>query len=71
MSPPPWRQIAVAIVEQEQPCPANRLVSRLKHEFGANTAQANTTLLELIRDGAVRRTFTGKLVLPDSSRWSF
>jgi hypothetical protein len=59
------KQIAVAIVAEAQPCRPNDVVRRLRGEFGASHAEANRTLLELIRDGYLRRTFFGELVLPD------
>jgi hypothetical protein len=57
-------QIALSIVSESQPCKANDLVKRLRKEHGASHQQANQTLLVLIRDGYVKRTLTGKLVLP-------
>ena len=58
------RQIAIAIVTETQPCKPNNLVARLRNQFGASHAEANRVLLELIRDGPVKRTFFGKLVVP-------
>jgi hypothetical protein len=55
---------AVAIVAAGQPCKPNDLVVRLRKEHGASHAEANQTMLALIRDGRLKRTFTGKLQLP-------
>ena len=58
------KRVAIAIVRDEQPCRPNRLVKRLRSEHGASHRAANETLLTLIRDGLLRRTFSGKLVVP-------
>jgi hypothetical protein len=58
------RWIAIGIVADCQPCRPNQLVKRLRSEYGASHRAANETLLTLIRDGRLRRTFSGKLVLP-------
>jgi hypothetical protein len=58
------RRAAVAIVAMHQPCSPYTLLDALKREYGASTAAANTTMLTLIRDGQLRRTFDGKLILP-------
>src|SRR6266545_3657564 len=55
------RRSAVAIVSNSGRCTANQLVSALRHQCGASIAEANRTLLELIRDGYVKRTFFGEL----------
>src|SRR5262245_33844660 len=56
------RRMAIACVANNQSCTANQLVARLR-EAGASQAEANGILFELIRDGPVRRTFTGDLYL--------
>jgi hypothetical protein len=61
---PDLSQIAITIVAARQPCSPYTLLDRLKNDFGASTAQANTTMLTLIRDGQIRRTSDGRLVLP-------
>ena len=60
---PELRALALAIVEANEPCTANHLVSTLKRQ-GASTRAANETLFTLMRDGYVRRTWNGKLKLP-------
>jgi hypothetical protein len=55
------RRIAVGIVAQSGRCRPDDLVRRLRNAFGASHSEANRTLLELIRDGAVKRTFFGEL----------
>lgn len=57
------QRLAIEYVSQYQPCTANRLVKALR-ENGASHRAANETLFALMRDGHVRRTWTGKLVLP-------
>ena len=59
-----FRQIAISIVSQNQPCKPNDLVKRLRKDHGASHREANETLLTMIRDRQLKRTFTGKLVLP-------
>ena len=56
--------IAIAIVGENQPCKPYYLLDRLKREYGASHGEANQTLLVLIRDGRLKRTFFGDLVLP-------
>jgi hypothetical protein len=58
------RQIAVTIVAKNQPCKPYTLLDILKRQYGASHGDANRTMLELIRDGRVKRTFFGDLVLP-------
>jgi hypothetical protein len=60
----PLARAAIPVVAAEQPCKPNDLVSRLRKEYGASHADANQTMLALIRDGRLKRTFTGKLQLP-------
>jgi hypothetical protein len=57
------RQIAIAAVARLQPCRPEALVSQLR-QAGASEARANRMILELIRDGNVKRTAFGELVLP-------
>jgi hypothetical protein len=58
------RQAAITVVGQQQPCPPHQLQAILKRDYGASTRAANETLFTLMRDGYLRRTFTGKLALP-------
>lgn len=57
------QRLAIEFVVQHQPCTANRLVKALL-ETGASHRAANETLFALMRGGHVRRTWTGKLVMP-------
>jgi hypothetical protein len=57
-------EIAVAIVAANQPLKPNDLLKTMRKQHGASHREANTTFLMLLRDGRIRRTFTGKLVLP-------
>lgn len=57
------RQFAIAVVARLQPCRPDALVSQLRLA-GASEARANRMILELIRDGSVKRTGFGELVLP-------
>lgn len=58
------QQIAIRLVAETQPTSAVNVISRLKREAGASHHEANSTVLRLIRDGRVKRTFLGKLILP-------
>jgi hypothetical protein len=60
---PELRQLAVQIVARNQPCSFNTVVNGLR-QYGLDTATANRTVLTLIRDGQIARTFTGQLRLP-------
>jgi len=60
---PELMRLAAAYVGANQPCTANSLVRMLKNA-GASTRAANETLLFMIRDGYLRRTWNGKLTLP-------
>jgi hypothetical protein len=55
------RRLGVEYVAANQPCRPNDLVRWLRKQCGASTRAANETLLTLLRDGYLRRTFTGKL----------
>jgi hypothetical protein len=55
--------VALAIVGQNEPCKPAQFRRELQQR-GASVRAANETLLMLIRDGRVRRTWNGKLVLP-------
>ncbi len=57
------RQFTIAVVARLQPCRPDALVSQLR-QAGASEALANRTILELIRDGHLKRTGFGELVLP-------
>ena len=61
---PELRQIAVAIVAQAGTCRPNALVQQLRRDHGASHRAANETLLTLIRDGLLRRTWWGRLRVP-------
>ena len=58
------RQAGVAIVAEHQPCSPYQLLDTLKRDYGATHAAANATMLTLIRDGWLDRTFDGRLALP-------
>jgi hypothetical protein len=58
-----WKQLAVQVVAQGQPCKPNDLIKALEG-YGASVRAANETLLTMIRDGQLKRTWNGKLVLP-------
>ena len=62
------RKAAIAIVAQGQPCTANDLANRLQQGYGASHGEANRILLELSRDGPIRRTCLGELVMPGGGR---
>ena len=64
------RAIAIAIVEESQPCRPEELVSRLRSEFGVSQSEAHRTVLELIRDRRLQRTFFGELVVPGAQNGS-
>jgi hypothetical protein len=57
------RRLAVAIVAESQPVTPEEFMSRLR-QYGASQPEAYRTLLELLRDGQLTRTFFGELVLP-------
>jgi hypothetical protein len=58
------RRAAIAIVAERQPCSPYDLLEALRRDYGASHGAANTTMLTLIRDGLLERTFDGRLVLP-------
>ncbi len=58
-----FKQLAMEIVARNQPCTPNHLVKALKQN-GASVQAANETLFTLMRDGYLKRTWNGKLVLP-------
>jgi hypothetical protein len=60
---PEWIRLAMKIVEANQRCSANRLRMALRQQ-GASVRAANETLLILIRDGYVRRTWSGEAEAP-------
>jgi hypothetical protein len=60
---PELMRLAAEIVRATQPCKPRYLRKMLK-EHGASTRAANETLLFMIRDGNVRRTWNGRLRLP-------
>lgn len=55
------KQAAIQIVRASQPCTPYHLLGALKRNYGADTRAANETLFQLMRDGYLKRTFTGKL----------
>jgi hypothetical protein len=60
---PELMALALEIVGANEPCKPARLRSELRRS-GASVRAANETLLVLIRDGRVRRTWNGRLKLP-------
>jgi len=58
------QQIAIGVVAECQPCKPYDLLDRLKREYGASHGEANKTMLLLIRDGRLKRSFFGELTLP-------
>lgn len=62
---PELMRLAAEYVGANEPCTANSLVKMLK-QSGASTRAANETLLFMIRDGHLRRTWNGKLTLPEA-----
>jgi hypothetical protein len=57
---PELMQLGLQIVAANEPCKPGYLRKRLRQE-GASVRAANETLLFLIRDRRVRRTWNGKL----------
>lgn len=55
------RRAAIDYVASCQPCKPNDLLKWLRQSHEASHRAANETLLTLVRDGYLRRTFTGKL----------
>jgi hypothetical protein len=60
---PELMQLGLQIVAANEPC-APRYLRKMLLKEGASVRAANETLLFLIRDGRVRRTWNGKLKLP-------
>jgi hypothetical protein len=58
-----WLGLAIEIVRADEPCRPATLRTALRRA-GASVREANETLLGMIRDGHVRRTWNGKLRLP-------
>lgn len=65
MSPvtPHLRAATVAILSELQPVSPNKLLKRLRTDFGASHREANEAMLRMIQEGSIRRTFGGKLKL--------
>jgi hypothetical protein len=57
-----WIRLGTEIVSQNEPCKPAHLRSALRRS-GASVRVANETLLVMIRDGHVRRTWNGRLKL--------
>jgi hypothetical protein len=57
-----WKRLAIEIVSAQQPCKPNALRKALTAR-GASVRVANETMLTLIRDGLLKRTATGRLVV--------
>ena len=57
------RSIALEVVAARGPIPAERVISELTR-FGAQRGYAYKAVMELIRDGQVKRTFFGELYIP-------
>jgi hypothetical protein len=60
---PELMRLGLEIVRANQPCKAAYLRKELLRS-GASVRAANETLLILMRDGHVRRTWNGRLTLP-------
>lgn len=58
------RAAALEVLSQQQPMSANKLLKVLRTKYGASHRAANETMFRLMHEGAIRRTFTGKLKLP-------
>jgi hypothetical protein len=58
------RQIALVIIARYQPCTPELLINTLGTEYGVGSGEAARTLLELIRDGRVKRSAFGELSVP-------
>ena len=63
MATPELMQFALQVVAANEPCKPGYLRKVLRQN-GASVRAANKTLLFLMRDGRVRRTWNGKLKLP-------
>jgi hypothetical protein len=63
MATPELMQFALQIVAANEPCKPGYLRKVLRQN-GASVRAANETLLFLMRDGRVRRTWNGKLRIP-------
>ena len=60
---PELMRVGIEIVGANEPCKPRHLRKMLRRH-GASVRAANETLLILMRDGHVRRTWNGKLRLP-------
>jgi hypothetical protein len=58
------RRVAIEVVGQNQPCRPYHLLGTLRQEYGASVRAANETMFTLLRDGLLKRTWTGKVKLP-------
>jgi hypothetical protein len=56
-------QLGIEIVAANEPCKP-RYLRKVLRQNGASVRAANETLLFLMRDGYVRRTWNGKFKLP-------
>jgi hypothetical protein len=58
------KRAAIAVVGEMQTCRPHQLQSILQRQYGASVRAANETMFQLMRDGYLKRTFTGKLTVP-------
>jgi hypothetical protein len=58
------RAATMKLLSELQPVSMPKLKRRLRKDYGASEREANTTILKMIGEGAIRRTFFGKLKLP-------
>jgi hypothetical protein len=60
---PELMQLGIEVVAANEPCKP-RYLRKVLRQNGASVRAANETLLFLLRDGYVRRTWNGKFKLP-------
>jgi hypothetical protein len=61
---PELRAAVVEVLAELGPTRPNKLLKRLRKEYGASHRAANETMFRMMHDGSIRRTFAGKVKLP-------
>ena len=61
---PELRAAALDLLAQLQPVRPHKLIDTLRKQNHVSHRAANETIFRLMHEGAIQRTFTGKLKLP-------
>jgi hypothetical protein len=61
---PELRSATLELLARLQPVGPHKLLTTLRKEYGVSHRAANETVFRMMHEGAIRRTFFGKLKLP-------